>query len=158
MVLDRRREDAARYAQSIEVQLRGAVDHVADLFPVHQIDALQYRNTREVGEAGIDQIEAVVGADDARIRMEAGQDRITVMTGGQRRFKSRVVTGVFKPVEEHRRRRRGAERWRSRQQQEQRGNQQTHQGTSAAVKEISKGPAGAPLLSRSVQIGPSAQQ
>ncbi len=158
---DSRREDAARHAQTIEIELGGTVDYIADLLPVHQIDALEHRDAREVGEAGIDQVEAPVRADDARVGMEASQNRVAVVTGWKGCLKGRVVTRIFEPVEVNRRRgRRRSAQWRHRRRQQQNdpGHQQTHQRTSTALRESSKGPAGAPLLSRSVQTGPSAQQ
>ncbi len=47
--------------------------------PVHQVGTFEHRNAREVGEAGIDQVEPAVRAHDAGIGMEAGQDRIAVV-------------------------------------------------------------------------------
>ncbi|MDQ1189022.1 hypothetical protein QE447_001525 [Stenotrophomonas sp. SORGH_AS282] len=80
------------------------------------------------------------------------------MPGGQRRFKRGVIAGVFEPVEVDRGCGGGRLHPKRGGQQQYRGKQQAHQGVPEGVRESSNGPADAPLLSRSVQIGPSAQQ
>jgi len=104
MELDGRREDAARHAQTVEVELGGTVDDVADLLPVHQVRALEHGNAREVGEAGVDQVELAVCRDDAGIGVEPRQHRIAVMAGWQRCLERDIATAVLEPVEIHRRR------------------------------------------------------
>lgn len=61
-----------------DVELRGAGQDVADLFPLHQVGAVEDRYAREVLEARIHQVEVVAHPADRGIRVEAGNDGIHV--------------------------------------------------------------------------------
>ena len=73
MMLDRRREDAARQAEPVEIELLRPVDHIADLRPVDEVAAAEDRDAREVREGRSDEIIIVAGARDARVGVEAGR-------------------------------------------------------------------------------------
>ncbi len=90
---------AARHAQPVVIELLAAVDHVADLGPMHKIGTLQHRDRREIRERRIDQVIALSHARDAGVRVEPGQHRIAVVPGRQRRGEYRIVAAVFEPVE-----------------------------------------------------------
>ena len=76
---NRRRKNASGNASTLERQLARAIQHMADLCPVHQIAAVKYRHTRKPTEAGVDQVVVVARADNTRIRVKASEDRIDIL-------------------------------------------------------------------------------
>ena len=83
----------------VVVELRGPVDDMAELGPVHQVAAVKDRDAGEIGEGGVDQVIVVADAAHAGIGIESGEDRIAVVAGRQRRSEEVVASGVFEPVE-----------------------------------------------------------
>src|SRR5699024_1425320 len=75
---DRRRIDAARGAAVFERKLAVARQHVADLLPVQQIAAVPQRHAREKLERAVDQIIILADAADARVGIEARDDRVLI--------------------------------------------------------------------------------
>src|SRR5690606_14131403 len=63
--LDGRGEHAARNSEAVEIELRGPVDDIADLAPVHEVGAFEYRYAGEVGEGGTDEVIPVARARNA---------------------------------------------------------------------------------------------
>lgn len=110
MERDRRSKHAARDAQPIELELRGPLDHVADVPPVDQVAALEHRDAREVGEGRVDEVEQVAGARDARVRVEAGKNGVAIASRRQRVGKDGIAARVLEPVECDWRLREGGER------------------------------------------------
>src|SRR5205823_4976432 len=100
VVANRRRVDAFRNTTSVERELRRPIEHVTNLRPVHEIAAAKDWNSREVREARRDEIVVVARARDARIGVEAGENRIEVLVRpGTGRMIDRIVARVFEPVE-----------------------------------------------------------
>ena len=100
---DRRREDPLGHLAAVQVELRGPRQHVPDRAPAHQVAALEDRHAREVREARRHEVVVVADAADARIRMEAGQHRVAVRAGRQRRLERGIAADVLEPLEEGRR-------------------------------------------------------
>src|SRR5581483_5028250 len=96
---ERGREEPVRDARARVVDLPRPIDGVAELFPVHEIAARENRQAGEVREGGVDEEEIVADAAEARVRVEAGEDRIAEMIRRERRGESGVAAGVFEPVE-----------------------------------------------------------
>ena len=72
------REDAAAYVLSGEiVELGLAVEHMADLPPVHHVAAMEQRNSGKVAECGCDEevIALAVGADRG-VGIPSGENRV----------------------------------------------------------------------------------
>lgn len=76
MVSDCGRKYAAGDGLAVQRQLRRAIQHVPQLFPVDEIAAVKQRHARKIGKAGGHEIKVVVHAADGRIGIEAGKDRI----------------------------------------------------------------------------------
>ncbi len=73
---DRGREHAARCRRVTDADLLLARGHMADERPVLEILAAVHRHARQVLECRGDEVVAAVDADDARVGVEAGQDRV----------------------------------------------------------------------------------
>ena len=79
VVADRRRVDAARRPRAFcEGQLAVARQDVPELLPVHEVAAREDGHPGEELEAARDEVEVPAHADDARVRVEAGDDRVAV--------------------------------------------------------------------------------
>ena len=66
---------------TLQVQLRGAVEHTAQLPPMHKIAALADGHTREILERGVDQIELIAHAAHTGVGMETTYHRIAKRLG-----------------------------------------------------------------------------
>lgn len=84
MVPQRRRVDPTATRASPHIELRRSREDMTDPSPVDEVLAGVDRNTREVLERGGD--EEVVGpdADDAGVRIEAGENGVAEGHDGQR--------------------------------------------------------------------------
>ncbi len=91
------REYAPGQSEVLEIKLAGTIDGVADLGPVHQVPAVEDRDARKPGEGRIDEIIIVADAGNARVGIEALQNRIGVFESG--RLWQPVVAAIFEPVE-----------------------------------------------------------
>ena len=76
MAADRRGIDALRSAESRQVQLRRAVQTVADLMPVDKIPGMEHRDAREELKRRCDEIIVLSPAADRRVGIKAGQQRV----------------------------------------------------------------------------------
>ena len=76
MIADGRRIDAAVAVGAFQVNLRGARQTVAHLFPVHKVFRMEHRHPREVLERAVDEIEVVARPAYARVGMKAWQHGI----------------------------------------------------------------------------------
>ena len=74
------RPDAARGRHLLQVHLLGPGRHVADLRPLDQVGAAVHRQARQVLERRGDEVVDAVDPDDARVGVEAGDQRV----GGSR--------------------------------------------------------------------------
>ena len=78
VIANRRREQAARDAGAIELELRRTIEDVPQLRPVDEILALKDRQSGEVREARRDEVVVLADANHARIGVESGENRIRV--------------------------------------------------------------------------------
>jgi hypothetical protein len=97
-IFDARSEHAARHAELAEVELRRPVDDAADLPPMHQVATFEHRYAGEVRERRMYEIETIAGARDARVRVEAAQDGIAIVSRRQRLLEDGIAPGVLEPV------------------------------------------------------------
>ncbi|MNC24663.1 hypothetical protein D3C75_727250 [compost metagenome] len=78
MVADGRRPNGLGRQDAVHIQLGGPVQHMAQLPPMNQIPAVEYRNAREIFEAGGHQIIVFSHPAYGRVRVETRQNRILV--------------------------------------------------------------------------------
>ena len=84
-VPDGRRPDAARRRHLLQLDLLRPGRDVADLLPVDQVGAAVDRQARQVLERRGDQVVDAVDADDARVGVEPGQQRVHAASRRDRR-------------------------------------------------------------------------
>src|SRR6185369_14380434 len=90
-----------------EVQLRRAIDRVADLRPIHEVAAMDHRDSGKPDEGRIDEVIVAPDTDDARVRIEALQDGVAVLA--RCRLRQVIVAAIVEPVEARLRRNAGEE-------------------------------------------------
>ncbi|MNC50885.1 hypothetical protein D3C75_1001520 [compost metagenome] len=88
MVPDGSRINSLGAGGAVQIQLGRPVQHMAELPPMHQVLAVEDRHTREIFEGGDHQIIVIAYPANGRVRVEAGNNRVT---------KSRHI-GLYAPL------------------------------------------------------------
>ena len=100
IVLDVGGKDAARHTLSVQGQLRGAVEHMAYLRPVHQVFTLEDGHAGEECERRVDQIELIAHPAERRVGIETRQNGVEILVGRVVLFvEAGVVARVLKVSE-----------------------------------------------------------
>jgi hypothetical protein len=75
-ITDRRRVESPVIRSTLQGQLAGPVEGVADLFPMHKVAAVVNGEAREKLKGGVHEVKIIPHAADAGVRVETGKDGI----------------------------------------------------------------------------------
>lgn len=92
VVLDRCRENAPRQSKPIEVEHIRSVDDVSYLSPINQIPAVKDGYPWIEPECRVDQIVVSADTSDAWVRIESGDNRVSIFVRIRRYLENRILT------------------------------------------------------------------